>query len=603
MQRLRYIVVVLLLGAVGALGLAVGCAETGSLPSAPEEHQEETWKRVFPALTSANLYTVWGMDADDMWAGGDYGSLLHWDGRRSRLVDIPTDDSIRSITGLASDAVWALADGDIFRWDGRRWQLETTVPMYTRDICVLAPDDIYAGGGVAPDSCEIPRIMHYDGRDWTDMEVPYLCERLVEIIWRPSFDHPVMASTGEHLLRLRDGAWEIAADGLVIRDVDGAIGIDGWPFVYNSRFFEITRSGEIVFPCGEAGIPSSRAVVDSRTPLFVNSGTLRSLNDCSSRPVASGFRRTPGDLAVPERPGSGGSTVFGVGGAGLFIRCVWQPDGGMEWADLAPGFTARLEWVLDGDAEHLFANDGRNLIVGRDGQWHGERMEAGFHDFRAIGGGRVQLSSSSHLQIREADGSVTDLPSPPNYMGSIWCDGENGWGVDGYNQLCRLADGAWSVAADIEQGVAWLDARHADEVYILTGDRLLRFDGTELHDLTPESNPSLRQAYLGPVTGRIFVRGFGDEYEPLVAVLENGVWTSIGGDYHYWADYRIIEITRDLVLIAEGPQILKLTADGWQLFEELDSYISDIWGSPDRGLYILTQEGNILHRDLTEVLQ
>ncbi len=79
------------------------------------------------------LFSIWGSSDSDIWAVGDLGSALHWDGRAWKQTTISTEsDTLTAIAGNRADNVYVLADGglgayrsirggDLLHWDGLRW--------------------------------------------------------------------------------------------------------------------------------------------------------------------------------------------------------------------------------------------------------------------------------------------------------------------------------------------------------------------------------------------------------------------------------------------------------------------------------------------------
>lgn len=85
--------------------------------------------------TSANLRAVWGSGPADVWAVGDSsvsgsgkcGTVLRWDGRSWRDVELPTradrrECALRCVGGTGPDDVWVAGDQDqVLRWNGSAW--------------------------------------------------------------------------------------------------------------------------------------------------------------------------------------------------------------------------------------------------------------------------------------------------------------------------------------------------------------------------------------------------------------------------------------------------------------------------------------------------
>ena len=127
--------------------------------------------------TGGDLSTVWGADAKHVWAGG--ATLLTFDGVAWHEVPAPAPHGADYITGSAVDDVWVWTERQgIHRWDGTRW----TQPGDTSDRPPATADFFQggamlwaAGGGRAwTGGCTgeltnnaTPWLYFWDGAHWT----------------------------------------------------------------------------------------------------------------------------------------------------------------------------------------------------------------------------------------------------------------------------------------------------------------------------------------------------------------------------------------------------------------------------------------------------
>ncbi len=73
-------------------------------------------------LTSKVLLDVWGAGVDDVFAVGDVGVILHYDGSTWSAMDSHTTKSLFNISGSSSHNVFAVGDnGTILRYSGKTW--------------------------------------------------------------------------------------------------------------------------------------------------------------------------------------------------------------------------------------------------------------------------------------------------------------------------------------------------------------------------------------------------------------------------------------------------------------------------------------------------
>ena len=113
------------------------------------------------------LQGVWGTGLTDLFAVGQEGAILHYDGIDWVPMESPVMDDLEGVWGTASDDVFAVGrNGLILHFDGIEWN--TMNSGTTEDLNAvwgLGPDDVYAVGGSETTRRHV--IVHYDGAVWT----------------------------------------------------------------------------------------------------------------------------------------------------------------------------------------------------------------------------------------------------------------------------------------------------------------------------------------------------------------------------------------------------------------------------------------------------
>lgn len=71
------------------------------------------WKGNDPSSDQIRRFAIWGLAADDVWSGGAFALLQHWDGTtwtttRTSVDDIPIADDVVAFWGKANDDLWAV---------------------------------------------------------------------------------------------------------------------------------------------------------------------------------------------------------------------------------------------------------------------------------------------------------------------------------------------------------------------------------------------------------------------------------------------------------------------------------------------------------------
>lgn len=134
-----------------------------------------TWSAPVPigAATKNDLYTIYGTSAKDIWAAGANGTLIHYDGQNwSSAPDsgARTDQALYGIWGSGPNDYWAVGEPSkgaliVLHYDGKGWSVGAVMgilPATTLySVWGSGPTDIWAVGAQG-------FIIHYGGTSWAD---------------------------------------------------------------------------------------------------------------------------------------------------------------------------------------------------------------------------------------------------------------------------------------------------------------------------------------------------------------------------------------------------------------------------------------------------
>ena len=120
------------------------------------------WENPLPH--GCRLFSVWGTSGKDVFAVGDSGTILHFDGRTWSAVKSGTTRWLYSVWGAGPANVFAVGDhGTILHYNGKSWapmKSGTTESLYS--VWGTGPTNVFAVGSHGT-------ILHYDGRAWASM--------------------------------------------------------------------------------------------------------------------------------------------------------------------------------------------------------------------------------------------------------------------------------------------------------------------------------------------------------------------------------------------------------------------------------------------------
>jgi hypothetical protein len=138
------------------------------------------WTAV-PSGSTAHLRAAWGSSSSDVWAVGSAGTTLHWDGSAWAKVASGSTVQLNGLWGSGRDDVWAVgAGGTILRWRGARWEdagknggPSNVVTKDLNGVWGNGLDDVWAVGQFdqTVDPASRHRTMlHWDGSAWTNLD-------------------------------------------------------------------------------------------------------------------------------------------------------------------------------------------------------------------------------------------------------------------------------------------------------------------------------------------------------------------------------------------------------------------------------------------------
>ena len=92
-----------------------------------------TWTTVTSPTTNT-LFSVFMVDANEGLATGGNGTIIHWDGIAWNNITSPTQSHLFSVFLVSADDRWVVGDGwgGLYRWTGTEW-----IPEFSAAILML----------------------------------------------------------------------------------------------------------------------------------------------------------------------------------------------------------------------------------------------------------------------------------------------------------------------------------------------------------------------------------------------------------------------------------------------------------------------------------
>jgi len=220
------------------------CAPAVPLP--PRVGGPFVWRNPLPQGDA--LLSVWGFAPDHLWAVGDRGRVLRYDGAAWQVADPGPREYLAGVWGARPDDLFVTGyNGKVLRFDGGRWwDLPTGVTNDFNGIWGSGPNDVFTVGdrGVIlhyDGTCWRPQVTgttdlffgvsgtgptdvwavggrgnvaHYDGATWTTVDVSAVAPDAHFVsVWAQAPGEVWLAGTGGTVLRLHGGRWTRADAG------------------------------------------------------------------------------------------------------------------------------------------------------------------------------------------------------------------------------------------------------------------------------------------------------------------------------------------------------------------------------------------------------
>jgi hypothetical protein len=146
-----------------------------------------------PELT--NIYGVGGTSSSDVWAVGDGGKAMHYDGATWTTANTGVHNVLYGVAASGPQDVWVAGTGTILHYDGTTWTRVNDAHDTTSWTTVIAnaPDDVWISG-------QSPTVMHWDGSAWTMLTATTSTRPWLRAAWAAGHDDSWFVESNNALL-------------------------------------------------------------------------------------------------------------------------------------------------------------------------------------------------------------------------------------------------------------------------------------------------------------------------------------------------------------------------------------------------------------------
>ncbi|PON11503.1 hypothetical protein C2W62_44465, partial [Candidatus Entotheonella serta] len=151
--------------------LGYGCGPWALYPTLAEVCSPSGWCQTrLPELRGIIMNGLWGVSAQQVWAVGERGTVVMFDGEGWRVVSSPTRANLLAVHGAASgEAVVVRAAGTAIVWNGRNGRSIDT-GFVNRDLITVwmhTPNRVFTAGRAASGGDRDAILLRFDGSPGT----------------------------------------------------------------------------------------------------------------------------------------------------------------------------------------------------------------------------------------------------------------------------------------------------------------------------------------------------------------------------------------------------------------------------------------------------
>jgi tRNA A-37 threonylcarbamoyl transferase component Bud32/photosystem II stability/assembly factor-like uncharacterized protein len=164
-RRLAIVVATSLVGLAAVWVVLTTSGLTGHHPAGIRRCNPAGYCREPLPAEVTRVRSIVAFSESDVWACGDPGVVLHYDGKAWTLAQGSLGHRLHEIFGFGPRDLWVVGDnGTLLHYDGKAWARTAGIgPAYLTAVWGARPDDVWVVGKVYGGEAA---LLHYDGKQW-----------------------------------------------------------------------------------------------------------------------------------------------------------------------------------------------------------------------------------------------------------------------------------------------------------------------------------------------------------------------------------------------------------------------------------------------------
>jgi hypothetical protein len=509
------------------------------------------WQWQNPLPTGNSIYAVWGSSANDVFAVGKFGTILHYNGSQWSQMDNLFRTDLYGVWGNSSNDVYAAgASGTILHYDGNYWSL-LDIPFMVdfEGVWGSAANDLYAVG----DDESGGYIYHFNGSAWE--EVYSLPNCYCFNIWGAAANSIfVLAydnlSGAMMILKYNGSSWGTTlAPGDTYLD---AVAGSGPNDVYAVGYDEDNEEALIMHYNGsswskDTRILRTKSAVEHR-PRRLPPGHHKDTRTLRARPDAELY-----GIAV-----NSANNIFAVGENGLIMHF-----NGSSWSEMVPP-------EYDYDLYGVWGNF-TGGVYGTLLHYNGSEWEAMNHSLTSVDLRGVWGSAYNNVY---AVGGIEEEDS---------------------GKILHYNGGNWELVPGNFPPLAAIWGSSANDVFAVGGGfgtgAVYHYNGSDWSDLSPATGEELRGVW-GSGPNDVFVVGSSGA----IFHYNGNDWSAMSSGTGEWLKAVWGSGPNDVFVVGSSGTILHYNGADWSAMSSgIARELEGVWGSSTADVFAVGEEGTILH--------
>jgi len=274
--------------------------------------------------TTEHLYSVWGSSCSNVFAVGDNGTILRYNGRTWTSMTSGTSMGLQGIWGSSATNVFAVGwSGTILHFDGTSWSSMTSgTPYDLYGVWGNAPNSVFAVGGMQT-------IRYWNGSTWTGMTTPGE-NSAFRAVWGTAYNNVYVVGNNGDIYHFDGTSWTkmtsattndlYAIWGSSASDIWAAGTLESSRVHYNGSAWSGGGMPNLEYSKGIWGTSGSNIYMAGHA--MMGGGTIDRYNGSSWTGVT-----IPTSAALNGIWGSSNSDIFAVGDSGTILHYGGCPAG------------------------------------------------------------------------------------------------------------------------------------------------------------------------------------------------------------------------------------------------------------------------------------